>query len=294
MPEQWEKDRKLFIESFPGWKCFQTFDDISERKSRKLIYQASTNGDQYAIDNEIDFTKSQIPAKIIQDLEARNQYQACCSLTINETDGKGRTRKNMVCVRSLFADFDGSPIPKTWDIEPSMVVNTSPGKYHVYFFTVIDDDSYNVPMVSFPTLQESIASKYKTDESMKDITKALRIPGFYHTKKEPYMVNIVSYSGKRYQFGELVEVFPPLPREQFSAPKYQKEFKQDPNSEYKGSYGCGEGGRNHHIVKRIGGMKKRGLPWGEIEQEAFKEAGSCSPPLPAHEVKAILKSMSRY
>jgi len=294
MANQFDIDRKTFLESFPGWKCFQTFDDVSERKSRKLIYQASTDCDQYPIDGDIDFTREIIPVEIVRDLEARNNYRACISLTINETNGKGRKTTDITKVRAVWADFDGVKLPNKWDEHPSMIIETSPGRYHAYWLTVVDDEKYNVPLEAFTTIQEGIAQRFDSDKFVKDLPKAMRMPGFFHTKKEKFMVKIIDYTGKRFEFGHLVALFPPIAREKFSAPQYKKDIKFDENSEFKGDYGCGEGGRNHHIVKRIGGMKKRGLNWSEIENEAMKEAAACSPPLPEPEVRAILKSMSRY
>ena len=295
MAAKFEKDRKLFLESFPGWKTFQMFDDVKERASKKLIYQVSTEHNQYPIDGEIDFRAQTIPVQLILDLEARNEYRACCSLTINETDGNGRTGQNMKRIRSLFADFDDpDTVLPVFPIKPSMIVESSPSKYHVYFFTTIENESYNVPLASFKGLQESIATKYKTDDSMKDVTKALRIPGFWHCKKEPFfMSRIIDYTGNRYTFGELVEAFPPLPVKQWSADKYKTPVDGD-TSEFKGVRGVSSPGRNCHIIKCLGGAKARGLSWQAIEQEAFLEAEACNPPLPESETLAILKSFRRY
>jgi len=291
---QFEQDRKKFLESFPGIKTFQTFDDVKERKSRKLIYQCSTDADQYPIDGDIDFRTRAIPVKIIRDLEARNEYRACISLTINETNGKGRTKKNIKKIRAVWADFDEAPLPKTWDEKPSIVIETSPCRFHCYWLAVIDDKHYEIPIDAFKPIQEGIAEKFGSDPSVADITKAMRIPGFNHQKKEPFMVRIIEYSGVRFDFGHLVSLFPPRKREAWSAEKYRKYVNNSDETEFKGAYGTSEGGRNHFICKRVGGCIKRGLSWPEIEQEAYKEAAACSPPLPEYEVKAILKSMQRY
>lgn len=294
MAEQYEKDRKLFIESFPGWKCFQTFDDVKERKSRKLIYQASTKENQYPINGEIDFREKTIPQRIISDLEARNDYRACVSMTINETNGKGRKTTDVVKVRSVWADFDNAPLPSRWEHKPSMIIETSPERFHAYWFTVIDDDNYAVPLEAFKPIQEGISKKFDSDPGVKDLPKAMRMPGFYHQKKEPFMVRVVDYTGDRYDFGLLVAMFPPIQRETWSSEKYKTLPDNYSSGEYKGDYGAPEGGRNHHIMKRIGGMIKRGLPWSQIEQEVYKEAENCSPPLPLYETKHILRSARRY
>lgn len=294
MTAQHERDRKLFIESFPGWKCFQTFDDVKERKSHKLIYQASTKCNQYAIDGEIDFREKSIPVKIINDLEARNSYRACVSLTINETNGKGRKTSDVTKVRSVWADFDGVKLPSNWEHKPSMIVETSPGRFHAYWFTVVGDDKYNVPLEAFKPIQEGIALKFDSDPAVKDLPKAMRLPGFYHQKKDPFMVRIVDYTGDRFDFGLLVAMFPPRQRDTWSSEKYKTLPDSFSSGEFKGDYGAPEGGRNHHIVKRIGGMINRGLPWTQIEEEAYSEAANCNPPLPEYEVKNILRSTRRY
>ena len=176
---------------------------------------------------------------------------------IRAFNGTLGTTKNMKRIRSLFADFDDpDTVLPIFDIKPSMIVESSPNKYHVYFFTTIENESYNVPLASFKGLQESIAKKYNTDESMKDVTKALRIPGFYHCKKEPFFLSqIVEYTGKRYSFGELVEAFPPLSVAQWSSEKYKTPVDGD-TSEFKGARGVSTPGRNCHIIKCLGGAKK--------------------------------------
>jgi len=286
MNNKFESDRKVFIESFPGWKTFQTFPD-KENLPGKLIRQVSVVENQYPYDQDI--TQKSIPVKIINGLEKLNSMGACVSLTINETDGAGRKKENIKKVRACWADFDGAELPSSFDEEPSMIVETSPGRYHVYYLT---DD---VPLESFSTIQEGIAKKFKSDPQVKDITKAMRMPGFYHQKSDHFLVRMVQYSGKKFSFGLLVEMFPPLQRKQWSAPKYKTPIKFDVNQEYRGTYGARAGeSRNCHIARRIGGMLRRGLPWDQIEIEAMKEAMACNPPLSEYETQNILKSMRRY
>jgi len=282
---KFESDRKVFIESFPGWKTFQTFPEYEGLPGR-LIRQVSVNQDQYPY--EPDIKKQSIPTNIIQGLEKLNSMKACISMTINESDGNGRKKENITKVRACWADFDGVPLPKDFDEEPSMIVETSPGRFHVYYLT------NDVPLDAFSTLQEGIAKKFGSDPQVKDLPKCMRMPGFLHQKKEPFMVRIVQYSGNLFSFGLLVELFPPLQRKQWSAPKYITPVKFDGNYEFKGSYGVSSGSRNCHIAKRIGGMIKKGLPWDVIEVEAMKEAYACDPPLSEYETRNILRSLRRY
>ena len=110
----------------------------------------------------------------------------------------------------------------------------------------------------------------------------------------PFMTRIIHYSGTKFAFDLLTEMFPPKPRPKWSGEKYKSQVNYGANNNFKGNYGASQGGRNNHIISRIGGMLKRGLSWIEIESEAFKEAAACSPPLPESEVKSVLNSARRY
>jgi len=293
MPESWEKDRKLFLESFPGRKCFQTFDDVDNRKSKKLVYQKSVDGDQYPVAFNVNPKLKFMPVDVIMDLEARNEYKAGIFLTINENKGNRRRTTDITRVRAIFADLDGSPIEPVWQHNPSMVVETSPGKYHAYWLTVLEDEHYSVPLKGFNPLQKRLIKLFSSDDKVHDLPRVMRIPGFYHHKNESFMSKIIHYTGDRFDFGLLVEMFPPIPVEQWTAPKYQNK-NLDPNSEFKGQYGSSEGGRNNHVMARIGGMLKNGKSWTHIEEEAYKEGSCCNPPLSPSEIKDILRSARRY
>ena len=281
-----DKDRKIYLESFTGWKTFQTFPDNKDIKSKiNLIRQVSIDGDSYPY-GDFDFTKNIIDVKIIMGLEKLNDMGAGIYLTINETDGYGRKAENITRIRSVFADFDDPAIPlPDLRIEPSMIVESSPGKYHVYFFTD------TTPLGGFTGLQKAIAYNLGSDKTIHDLPRILRVPGFNHLKGSPFMTKIVKYTGLKYSYALLVETFPPEPVEQWSAPQFQK---NNNTKEFKGPLGAGDGGRNVHIMKRIGGAKKRGLSWTDIEAEAYKEGAACSPPVKVSEIRAILKSFRRY
>jgi len=273
--QDFERDRRIFFHSFPGVKTYQTFDDNSERKNEKLITVSHIRNNS-------------MPAKFEMSLEKGNDMGAGIYMCINETNGKSRKAKDIINVRSVFADLDGSPIEPVWEYNPSMVVESSPGKFHAYWFTT------DTPLESFRTMQESISEKFKSDPVVKDLPRVMRVPGFNHMKGEPFLSRIIHYTNLKFTFGYLVEIFPPIPREKWSAEKYHKAREFNPDSEFKGQYGANNGGRNNHIITRIGGMIKRGLQWNEIEAEAMKEAMACNPPLSESETRAILRSARRY
>jgi len=283
-----ERDRKLFIESFPGEKTFVSLYDKKGMKSKiNLLRSVSVNENQYSIDGAIDFTTKIIPVKIIRGLEKLNDLGSGIFMCVNECDGIGRKDENVIRIRSCMADFDDpdKPLPG-FKLEPSMIIETSKNKHHVYWF------SDNIPLEGFRQLQESIIYNCGSDVAVKNPGRPGRVPGFYHNKSKRFMSNICHYTGLKYDFGLLTDSFPPEPVKQFSAPQYQATNYDSP--EFKGSYGASDGGRNHHIIKRIGGMIKNNLSYTEIEAEIYKEAAACNPPLGKNDIDNLLKSAKGY
>lgn len=283
-----DQHRKKFIESFSGTKTFQTFPDVkdglSKQQIRYLTRQVSVEENQYPFKH--DYTEPSMKPEIITGLDKLNEMGAGIFMAINETNGKGRKASDITKVRAVFADFDGEPLPDSFDEEPSMIVESSAGKWHVYWF--VDD----FPLESFKIIQKAIAAKFNSDQAVNDLSRVMRVPGFYHKKSDPFMTKVVECSGLIYSYGTMVEIFPPVPVKQWSAPKYQTPKQY--TSEFRGQYGANHPGRNVHLTKRIGGMIKKGLSWGEIEQEAYKEAVACNPPLSESETNNVLRSMRRY
>jgi len=137
---------------------------------------------------------SETPAKVhhgavcslTKKLLAQNQKGAGIFMMINEGDQQGRKAENVIQVRALFADFDGADYrPATELLTPHLVVETSPGKYHLYW--IVND----CPLEEFSPVQKSIASRFGSDPSVHDLSRVMRVPGFLHQKSEPFMVRII-------------------------------------------------------------------------------------------------------
>ena len=104
---------------------------------------------------------------------------------VNAGDGQGRSAKNVLRVRALFIDTDGAPFPTDLPLQPHLAVQSSPGKYHLYW--LVD----SVELSDFSTLQTALAEHYGTDPSVKDLPRVMRLPGFFHRKDEPVMVELL-------------------------------------------------------------------------------------------------------
>lgn len=88
-------------------------------------------------------------------------------------------------VRAQFIDTDGAPYPADLPLKPHLVTQSSPGRWHLYW--LVD----GVLLDSFSTLQKALAEHYGTDPSVNDLPRVMRLPGFYHRKGEPVLVELL-------------------------------------------------------------------------------------------------------
>jgi hypothetical protein len=184
---------------------FQTFDDNKERREQKK--QA---GKKDAFAKVLHGTLAQLWDTLVR----LNQKGAGVYVTANVTDGKGRTKKNMVGIRTHFADLDGAPLEPVMNngsLPPHIVTETSPGRFHTYWrvittkvVTDTEDDAKQ-----FSATQKTIAERYGGDASVNDLPRVVRLPGFVHRKGNPFVSRIVAVSDvEPYQLKQIHEAFP--------------------------------------------------------------------------------------
>lgn len=141
-------------------------------------------------------------AKTTRDASVLGRYQnkgAGVFAAINRVDGKLRRKDNIRQIRAIFADFDvAGSLPDSWEVEPSMIVESSPEKHHAYW--IVDGD---FPVDEFALAQKSLAARLGTDSVINDPSRVLRVPGYWHQKAEPFMVRTVEITGQIYGYAEL-------------------------------------------------------------------------------------------
>jgi DNA primase RepB-like protein/primase-like protein len=138
---------------------FQTFDDDQDRKSRKLVK---------ILHGTIDLHWDQ--------LCHLSREGAGIFVTVNQTDGVGRTLENIKAVRAVWRDNDDgnvTPLP----LKPHIVVESSPGKYHEYILT------NGLSKEQHRQVMDVLVEQYGSDKNARDLARILRLPGFPHQKK---------------------------------------------------------------------------------------------------------------
>lgn len=111
-------------------------------------------------------------------------------ITVSDMDGVGRELSNVRAIRAHCVDLDNllsaqdsyNRAIATYP-QPHFAVQTSEGKYHLYWLVepYVGNDYYT-------GVQRKLRQLYDGDRSVIDATRVLRVPGFYHLKAEPFMV----------------------------------------------------------------------------------------------------------
>jgi hypothetical protein len=103
-----------------------------------------------------------------------------------KANARRRTKSEIAIVRHLYLDLDRQGLQVLEAIcddprvpTPSYVLNTSEGKYQVVW-KVIGHDAEMAEQ-----LQRAMALEYGADRAATDVTRVLRIPGFYNYKYDP-------------------------------------------------------------------------------------------------------------
>ena len=180
-------------------ECWQTFTDGTKPQPDPLAKHWSRSIDDAA-----------------PDLERLNLAGAGVFVTVNQTNGRGRSKEHIVPFRGWHADLDTKDATEPFDVTclplaPTMIVRT-PGGWHLYWLA-------HEPMpcdgkarreaheAELKAIQATLA-RFGADKNTCDVSRVLRVPGFLHRKGEPRLVELVSANGPRYTREQVRAAFP--------------------------------------------------------------------------------------
>ena len=169
---------KLFLNILAGssYATFQTFSDRDELKVRRA-------------DGKLVDPNARVVHGTFEDslktLERLNREGVGVFAMVNKGNGRGRKTDDVEWVRAIFVDTDGAPYPTDLPLQPHLIVESSPGRFHIYWRV------NGLNPGSFGTVQKALANLYGTDPSVKDLARVMRLPGFHHHKAEPVMVELL-------------------------------------------------------------------------------------------------------
>jgi hypothetical protein len=136
--------------------------------------------------------------QVLPQLQRASRAGGGAFVVVNEG---GQKDDDITRVRAVFADTDGAPVEPIIDaLTPHIVVETSPKKYHVYWLVA------DFPLDQFKPVQLAIATQFGTDESVTNLSRVMRMPGFHHNKNEPFLSRLIAWDSglPRYKLDEVV------------------------------------------------------------------------------------------
>ena len=139
-----------------------------------------------------------------QSLNTLNQSGFNVFITLNQTDGVGVAASNIVGITALFADLDGMPLENiiNFPFEPTIINETSPGKYHAIY------KINGLALNDFTRCQSAVAGAIGSDPAVCDLPRIIRVPGFKHTKGQsmPFASRMIHFNAAAvYSGAEIVE-----------------------------------------------------------------------------------------
>jgi hypothetical protein len=119
-----------------------------------------------------------------------NEAGAGVYVMINAGDQKGRTAENVIGVRALFLDLDGTPLEpvQAASPQPHLVTETSPGRYQCLWMI----NPCAPDRVRFSAIQKALARHFGGDQVVDDLPRVCRLPGFWHRKREPFLSRLIA------------------------------------------------------------------------------------------------------
>ena len=187
---------------------FETRDDVKGRADQRVAELLQTFGP-----GRLDDKKAK--------LGKRNALGAGVFVAVNEITGNRRTLPNVGRIRAVFGEFDHGLPASGFPLDPTMVVESSPGKFHVYWV------SSDLSPEDFDGVMACLVADYGSDKNAKDRTRILRLAGSWHMKNPdaPWKVRIAAESGKTYTREQILDAFPPIERSTPSTDKQVRALK---------------------------------------------------------------------
>ena len=269
---------------------FQTFTDAKEARKQ---YEAEGRRDPLA--RVLHGTLADCwPALVELSAAGAGVYVA-----VNETNLRGRTKADIVSIRTYVVDLDGAPIANIsrLGLRPHFVVETSPGKFQVYWRVE------GASLDRYKETQKRLATLTGGDPNVCNSSRVMRLPGFLHQKlpHHSFLVDLFApehfpdFTDKRFQ-DELAaaEARLLIPCEMAHGRSLADAMAAGMPSSPDMTQGYPDGQRTRELTKRAGwclGPKR--MSEGETF-EACRAWNSCNaPPLPEEKVRSTVASIAK-
>ena len=223
-------------------------------------------------------------------------------VTVNETNLRGRSAADIVCVRAYFSDLDGAPLANLRRVTlcPHFVVHTSADRFHSYW--CIEGASLS----QFRPIQQRLAKLIEGDPSVCDLPRPLRLAGFPNQKDParpfPVAIATVSYAPQSpYSDADFQAALAAAEKHhaQLTTPAERLNVADRllaslPPGPPDMRQGYPDGQRTHELTRRAGWcLGARNMTEGETVAACLEWNQFNTPPLPDEKVRSTVASIAK-
>lgn len=139
-------------------------------------------------------------------LQALNKTGSDIFYTVNIADGQGRRFENILAARTFYADYDDG-VPEDWSLQPSLIVESSPGKAQAYWVLLEPE----LPNERWHAAQRGLVWSTGADKNVCDAARVLRLPGFVNWKyPEQPVTKLLRNQQWWYTIEDIERKYPPI------------------------------------------------------------------------------------
>ena len=189
-----------FLDLFSGNICFVTLDDTRKDPTLRHYHEGFKE------------SRKEILSSLYNENKSRNHRGVY--FCVNEIDRnldlpRKRTENMVTRFRAIFLDDDivRDGHRDDFRIKPSIVVESSPGKYHYYWLINLPFSEANAK--EWDKVMITLIDTYDGDPACKDRVRILRVPKFKHLKGTPFISRVVVDNSIRYSWDVIKGAFPP-------------------------------------------------------------------------------------
>jgi len=214
-------------------------------------------------------------------LRAANIAGCGVFVVIGDSDGTSGGDDSVRMPRALFLDSDDGPLELSqFSVCPNIIVHSARGDHAYWLLQPGEENS------AFTAAQKALAARFRTDPTVCNPSRVMRLPGFKHRKREPFDVACEVYDAStRYTIAGL------LPRLGVSAAPTRSLSRAPAPA----AASIVEGSRNATLTRLAGSMRRQGSSETVIATALLAHnTERCTPPLDESEVRSIATSIGRY
>lgn len=196
-------------------------------------------------------------------------------------NGGGQTDKEVLsagCAQAQFMEIDDLPFDEqlekinAFPLQPSVVVRT---KKSMHCYWLLRDGD----ITRFRNIQLKLIKHFGSDAVVKNESRVMRLPNFYHNKGDPVLVQVIHFQpDKRYTQDELESYLPALETKQKNVKRIEATSTNQPKGDL--PFQPVEHYRVKFLVSQIGKYKNDGFPddliWKMVQEVNTK---MCKPPV---------------